>query len=34
MKYLLGAINKDTNKYKCVGCNSDLSLRKGNQVFL
>lgn len=45
MVYLLGAINKDTNKYeniisvekinkyKCVGCNGDLSLRKGNQKF-
>ena len=45
MVYLLGAINKDTNKYeniisvektnkyKCVGCNGDLTLRKGNQKF-
>jgi len=45
MAYLLGAINKSTNKYenivsvkkpnqyKCLGCNGDLILRKGNKNF-
>jgi hypothetical protein len=45
MSYLLGAINKDTkkyenivsvnkqNQYKCVGCNEDLILRKGEKKF-
>ena len=45
MAYLLGAINKDTNKYeniisvektnkyKCVGCGVDLILRKGEKNF-
>ncbi len=45
MEYLVGAINKETNKYekilfveksnkyKCVGCAGDLILRKGNKNF-
>lgn len=45
MDYLLGVINKDTNKYenilfvkkpnkyKCIGCDKDLILRKGQKNF-
>ena len=45
MSYLLGVINTSTNKYeniyfvdkknkyKCIACNSDLILRKGEKNF-
>ena len=45
MNYILGVINKTTNKYeniivvdksnkyKCIGCDSDLILRKGEIRF-
>jgi competence CoiA-like predicted nuclease len=45
MNYILGVINKETskyeniifveksNKYKCIGCESDLILRKGDKNF-
>jgi len=45
MNYILGVINKETNKYeniifveksnkyKCIGCDSDLILRKGDKNF-
>ena len=45
MNYILGVINKTTNKYeniivvdksnkyKCIGCESDLILRKGEKRF-
>ena len=44
MNYILGVINKTTNKYeniiivdksnkyKCIGCESDLILRKGEKT--